>query len=78
MLLGNSDLPTDSTLLVNTVKFEIILSRGFYSKTLIMPGHNHSIVRRMIPGDLNSTDALWLWNCSIIHEGLDIWIHIKE
>ena len=43
-----------------------------------MPGHNHSIAKLMAAGDLTSTEALWLWNCPIIDEGLDIWHYINE
>ena len=39
-----------------------------------MPGHDHSIARNMIAGDLNSHEALWLWNCPVTNElELDIW-----
>ena len=75
MLLGNSDLPTHSTLLFNTMKFENFI---LWIIILNMPGHDHSIARRMIPGDLNSPEALWLWNCPIVREGLDIWSYINE
>ena len=43
-----------------------------------MPGHDHSIVRHMVAGDLNTNEALWLWNCPITSEELDIWHHVNE
>ena len=43
-----------------------------------MPGHNHSIAGNMVAGDLNSHEALWLWNCPVTNEELDIWHHINE
>ena len=43
-----------------------------------MPGHDHSIAGNMVAGDLNSHKALWLWNCPVINEELDIWHHINE
>ena len=43
-----------------------------------MPGHDHSIARNMVAGDLNGQEALWLWNCPVINEELDIWHHINE
>ena len=43
-----------------------------------MPGHDHSIVGNMVAGDLNSHKALWLWNCPVTNEELDIWHHINE
>ena len=43
-----------------------------------MPGHNHSIAGNMVVGDLNSHEALWLWNCPVTNEELDIWHHINE
>ena len=43
-----------------------------------MPGHDHSIVRHMVAGDLNTKEALWLWNCPITREELDIWHHVNE
>ena len=43
-----------------------------------MPGHDHSIAGNMVAGDLNSREALWLWNCPVTNEELDIWHHINE
>ena len=43
-----------------------------------MPGHNQSIVGNMVAGDLNSREALWLWNRPVTNEELDIWHHINE
>ena len=43
-----------------------------------LPGHDHSIVGNMVAGDLNSHKALWLWNCPVTNEELDIWHHINE
>ena len=43
-----------------------------------MPGHDHSIAGNMVAGDLNSHKALWLWNCPVTNEELDIWHHINE
>ena len=43
-----------------------------------MPGHDHSIAGNMVAGDLNSHETLWLWNCSVTNEELDIWHHINE
>ena len=43
-----------------------------------MPGHDHSIAGNMVAGDLNSHQALWLWNCPVTNEELDIWHHINE
>ena len=43
-----------------------------------MPGHNHNIVGNMVAGDLNRREALWLWNCPVTNEELDIWHHINE
>ena len=43
-----------------------------------MPGHDHSIAGNMVVGDLNSHEALWLWNCPVTNEELDIWHHINE
>ena len=43
-----------------------------------MPGHDHSIAGNMVAGDLNSHEALWLWNCPVTNEELDIWHHIDE
>ena len=31
----------------------------------------------MVAGDLNSHEALWLCNCPVINEELDIWHHIN-
>ena len=43
-----------------------------------MPGHDHSIAGNMVAGDLNSHEALWLWNCPVTNEELDIWHHMNE
>ena len=43
-----------------------------------MPGHDHSISKRLVPGDLNTREALWLWNCPIHDEGMDINQHLNE
>ena len=43
-----------------------------------MPGHDHTLTRRMIGGDLNTEEAVWLWACPIVDEGLDIWQHLNE
>ena len=47
-------------------------------KLVNMPGHDHSIAGNMAAGDLNSHEALRLWNCPVINEELDIWHHINE
>ena len=77
MLLNNSNFPTHSDQLFHTVKsIWYIFKLSEYPN--IMPGHDHSIAKLMAPGDLTSTEALWLWNCPIIDEGLDIWHYINE
>ena len=38
-----------------------------------MPGHDHSITGNMVAGDLNSHEALWLWNCPVSNEELEIY-----
>ena len=43
-----------------------------------MPGHDHTLTNRMAAGDLNTEEALWLWACPIVDEGLDIWQHLNE
>ena len=35
-----------------------------------MPGHNHSLVPKLKPGDLGTQEAFFLWNCPIKDEGL--------
>ena len=51
-----------------------------YTRILIfsMPGHNHSIVPKLKPGNLGTQDAFFLWNCPIQDEGLSIRQHIIE
>ena len=49
---------------------------GFYFLT--MPGHDHSIVPKLKPGDLGTQDAFFLWNCPIQDEGLSIRQHVIE
>ena len=43
-----------------------------------MPGHDHSIVRHMVAGDLNTNEALWLWNCPITSEELTFGITLTS
>ena len=43
-----------------------------------MPGHDHSIVPKLKPGDLGTRDAFFLWNCPIQDEGLSIRQHVIE
>ena len=43
-----------------------------------MPGHDHSIVPKLKPGDLGTRDAIFLWNCLIQDEGLSIRQHVIE
>ena len=51
---------------------------GFYQASIIMPGHDHSIVPKLKPGDLGTQDAFFLWNCPIQDEGLSIRQHVIE
>ena len=77
MLLNNSNFPTHSDQLFRAVKstwYNLELLEYFN----IMPGHDHSIAKLMAPGDLTSTEALWLWNCPIIEEGVDMWHYVNE
>ena len=53
-----------------------ILSNKLVSFT--MPGHDHSIVPKLKPGDLGTWDAFLLWNCPIQDEGLSIRQHVIE
>ena len=41
-----------------------------------MPGHNHSLVPKLKPGDLGTQEAFFLWNCPIRDEGLSIRQHV--
>ena len=44
---------------------------GFYQTSLfhfIMPGHDHSLVPKLNPGDLGTREAFFLWNCPIKDE----------
>ena len=43
-----------------------------------MPGHDHSLVPRLKPGDLGTQEAFFLWNCPIRDEGLSIRQHVIE
>ena len=43
-----------------------------------MPGHDHTIVPKLKPGDLGTQDAFFLWNCPIQDEGLSIRQHVIE
>ena len=51
---------------------------GFYQTSITMPGHDHSIVPKLKPGDLGTRDAFFLWNCPIQDEGLSIRQHVIE
>ena len=42
----------------------------------IMPGHDHSLVPKLKPGNLGTREAFFLWNCPIRDEGLSIRQHI--
>ena len=53
-----------------------ILSNKLVSFT--MPGHDHSLVPKLKPGDLGTQDAFFLWNCPIRDEGLSIRQHVIE
>ena len=68
--------PSDVFLCTRVFPFWIIL--GFYQTSIIMPGHDHSIVPKLKPGDLGTQDAFFLWNCPIQDEGLSIRQHIIE
>ena len=46
--------------------------------SITMPGHDHSIVPKLKPGDLGTRDAFFLWNCPIQDEGLSIRQHVIE
>ena len=41
-----------------------------------MPGHDHSLVPKLKPGDLGTQEAFFLWNCPIKNEGLSIRQHV--
>ena len=43
-----------------------------------MPGHDHSLVPKLKPGDLGTQEAFFLWNCPIRDEGLSIRQHVIE
>ena len=43
-----------------------------------MPGHDHSLVPKLKPGDLSTREAFFLWNCPIRDEGLSIRQHVIE
>ena len=43
---------------------------------VIMPGHDHSLVPKLKPGDLGTREAFFLWNCPIKDEGLSIRQHV--
>ena len=43
-----------------------------------MPGHNHSFVMNLEPGDLATREASFLWNCPITDEGLSIRQHLSK
>ena len=53
-----------------------ILSNKLVSFT--MPGHDHSLVPKLKPGDLGTRDAFFLWNSPIRDEGLSIRQHVIE
>ena len=46
--------------------------------SFIMPGHDHSLVPKLKPGDLGTREAFFLWNCPIRDEGLSIRQHLIE
>ena len=68
--------PSDVFLCTRVFPFWIIL--GFYQTSIVMPGHDHSIVPKLKPGDLGTQDAFFLWNCPIQDEGLSIRQHVIE
>ena len=43
-----------------------------------MPGHDHSLIPKLNPGDLGSCEAFFLWNCPIVDAGLTIRQHVIE
>ena len=43
-----------------------------------MPGHDHSLIPKLKPGDLGSREAFFLWNCPIVDAGLTIRQHVIE
>ena len=84
MFSVQSELQKPSDVFLCTKVFSLWIKQ-VYTRILLnelvsftMPGHDHSIVPKLKPGDLGTRDASFLWNCQIQDEGLSIRQHVIE